>query len=73
MNLREQMDAIHGGAADLIPWNLTEPPQLLVFSSEGELRELFAKYFAVEQIGTVELGGKHGSHRVVACKMQRRA
>ena len=34
----------------------------LYFSSEGELRELFAPLFDIEDLSTVQIPGKYGSH-----------
>jgi hypothetical protein len=37
----------------------------LYFSSEGELRELLEPLFHIEELSTVEVAGRHGSHLAV--------
>jgi SAM-dependent methyltransferase len=45
----------------------------LYFSSERELEELFAPWFHVDELGTVEVAGKRGPHVVVRGWMRRRS
>ncbi|MCX6690018.1 MAG: class I SAM-dependent methyltransferase [Methanoregula sp.] len=43
----------------------------LYFSSEAELRALFAPFFTIRELKTIEVGGKYGSHRAVYALMER--
>ena len=43
----------------------------LYFSSEAELRALFSPLFAIQDLKTIEIGGKYGSHRAVYALMER--
>ncbi|HEQ97920.1 MAG TPA: class I SAM-dependent methyltransferase [candidate division Zixibacteria bacterium] len=45
---------------------------VLYFSSEGELRELFAPHFKILEMNTIEIPGKHGAHMAVASWLKRR-
>jgi len=43
----------------------------LYFSSEPELRALFSPFFAIQELKTIEIAGKYGSHRTVYALMER--
>jgi hypothetical protein len=43
----------------------------LYFSSEAELRALFSPFFAIQELKTIEIAGKYGSHRTVYALMER--
>lgn len=45
---------------------------VLYFSSEGELRDLFGPYFHIDELRTIQIRGKFGSHLAVYAFMQRR-
>jgi hypothetical protein len=55
-------DASFGGAGK---YRRTPLGTTLYFSSEQELRDLFEPLFRIEDLSTVEIAGKHGSHLVV--------
>jgi len=38
---------------------------VLYFSSEREIQELFSPYFTIQELGTIEVAGKFGSHRAI--------
>jgi cyclopropane fatty-acyl-phospholipid synthase-like methyltransferase len=44
----------------------------LYFSSESELRDLFSRFFVVDEMRTIETGGKYGSHTAVYTLMKRK-
>ena len=44
----------------------------LYFSSESEVRDLFSRYFVIEDLRTIEVGGKFGPHRAVCVLAKRR-
>jgi len=46
---------------------------VLYFSSEAEVESLFATCFLVEELKTIELGGKHGSHRAVYALLRKKS
>jgi 2-polyprenyl-3-methyl-5-hydroxy-6-metoxy-1,4-benzoquinol methylase len=51
----------------------TTPLQtVLYFSSEDELTSLFSPFFAIEEMRTVDIEGKHGTHRAVYAFMTRK-
>jgi SAM-dependent methyltransferase len=43
----------------------TQIGTVLYFSSESEIRELFSPYFAIQELKTITVPGKFGSHRAV--------
>ncbi|MDD1666401.1 MAG: methyltransferase domain-containing protein [Methanomicrobiales archaeon] len=45
---------------------------VLYFSSESEIRELFSPYFSIEDVRTITVPGKFGSHRAVYLLAERR-
>ena len=44
---------------------------VLYFSSEDELRYLFEPYFHIDELGTIRISGKYGTHLAVYAFMQR--
>jgi SAM-dependent methyltransferase len=45
---------------------------VLYFSSESEIRELFSPYFAIQELKTITVPGKFGSHRAIYLLANRR-
>jgi SAM-dependent methyltransferase len=43
----------------------------LYFSSESEIRELVSPYFRIQELKTVEIGGKYGTHRAICLLAER--
>ena len=50
----------------------TQIGTVLYFSSESEIRELFSPYFAIQELKTVTVPGKFGSHRAIYSLSKRR-
>ncbi|MDD1670461.1 MAG: class I SAM-dependent methyltransferase, partial [Methanomicrobiales archaeon] len=50
----------------------TQIGTVLYFSSESEIRELFSPYFSIEDVRTITVPGKFGSHRAVYLLAERR-
>ena len=46
---------------------------VLYFSSEAEVESLFARCFAIEELKTIELAGKRGSHRAVYALLRKKS
>ncbi len=46
---------------------------VLYFSSEEEVELLFATCFAVEELKTIELAGRHGAHRAVYALLRKKS
>jgi len=46
---------------------------VLYFSSEAEVESLFAKCFVVEELKTIELAGRRGSHRAVYALVRKKS
>lgn len=63
-----EADTAFGGAGK---YRNTPLGTTLYFSSEQELRDLFAPFFEVLELKTVEIQGKHGPHMANAAWLQR--
>lgn len=53
-------------------YRLTPLGTLLYLSSEQELRDLFAPWFAVERLSTVEVDGKRARHAAIGALLRKR-
>jgi len=50
----------------------TQLGTILYFSSEAELRELFSPYFVIQELKTIQIGGKYAPHDAIYALSERR-